>query len=127
MRHEVETPPPGGDASEGRAVYEWRFGGRWNRLEARIAGRAELPPSGSEEGLVTEHYWGYTRQPDGGTLEYRVEHPPWRVWRATSSLLDCDAVELYGPAFADTLARPSYSAFVAQGSPVTVLRGTRIA
>ena len=126
MRHQVSRPNEH-LASAGRVEYAWRSDGRWNRLAASTAGVAELPPEGSEESLVTEHYWGYTQRRGGGTLEYRVEHPPWRVWRATSSELECDVAGLYGSAFAPYLDGPPHSAFVADGSPVTVWPGARIA
>ncbi len=125
MRHELAIPAAG-EAACGRVRYEWRLDGRWNRLEAELAGAPELPAADSEETFVTEHYWGYAAQPDGGTIEYRVEHPRWRVWRAPAAELDCAAAELYGEAFREPLASPPVSAFVAEGSAVTVRQGRRL-
>jgi hypothetical protein len=53
----------------------------------------------------------------------RVEHPQWRVWRATSATLDADVATFYGGEFADALGRPPSSAYIADGSAVTVRRG----
>lgn len=117
MRHEV---------SPGRARYEWRLGGRWQGLSAAFGGPAAIPPEGSLEEFITEHYWGYTRRRDGGTSEYRVEHPRWRVWTAADPRFDGDVPALYGPAFAAHLAAAPGSAFVAEGSAVTVRRGVRM-
>jgi hypothetical protein len=111
------------DVAREQAAYEWRLGARWNRLAARVTGPPSLPDADTEEAVVTEHYWGYTRRPDGSTLEYRVEHPRWRVWRATSAELDVDAAALYGDAFAPVLRRAPCSTFVADGSSVVVRRG----
>ncbi len=122
MRHAVTLPVEPGSAG-GSAAYEWRFGGRWHRLAARVAGEPALPPEGSEERFITEHYWGYSSQADGSTVEYQVEHPPWRVWRAEGASFDCDVAALYGPEFAEPLSRPPTSAFVAEGSPVVVRKG----
>ena len=83
--------------------------------------------AGSEEEYVTEHYWGYTRQRDGGTSEYNVQHPRWRVATAARAELDCDVGQLYGPAFVEPLRAKPVSAFLADGSYVTVSRGTRVA
>jgi hypothetical protein len=81
----------------------------------------------SPEEFIFEHYWGYTRQRDGGTVEYQVEHPRWRVWMARNPRFECaGAAALYGEAFADALGRAPASAFVAEGSPVTVRRGVRV-
>ena len=80
---------------------------------------------GSEEEFITEHYWGYAAQRDGGTVEYQVEHPRWNVWRADHVRFDCDIARLYGPQFAPWLTRLPTSAFVADGSGVVVRRGRR--
>ena len=115
--HRVE---PGG------AEYRWRYGGRWNTLAVTTAGGEPAPVApGSEEAFITEHYWGYNKQRDGGTMEYAVEHPPWRVWNGTGHRFDCDVAALYGAEFARFLTKPS-SAFLVEGSPVSVRRGQRL-
>jgi hypothetical protein len=45
-----------------------------------VAAGAGALGAGSEAAFITEHYWGYTRQREGGTIEYRVEHPSWQIW-----------------------------------------------
>jgi hypothetical protein len=81
---------------------------------------------GSEAEFITEHFWGYTRQRDGGTLEYKVEHPTWPVWNAATAAFSGPAASLYGAAFGSILARPPRSALVAAGSEVVVHRGVRL-
>lgn len=119
MRH--EAPARGGEFS-----YAWKFGGRWNSLGARTRGDAAPIAPGSAEEFIFEHYWGYTAQRDGGTIEYQVEHPAWRVWQTETSSLDCDAAALYGAPFTEPLRATPHSAFVAEGSPVSVRRGQRV-
>jgi uncharacterized protein YqjF (DUF2071 family) len=116
MRHTV-TPAS--------VSYEWRRDGRWEGVSAELSGAPSFPPDDAEETFVTEHYWGYKAQRTGPTLEYQVEHRRWQVWRATRATLTCDARTLYGPEFADALAQPPSTAFVADGSPVIVRMGTR--
>jgi hypothetical protein len=82
---------------------------------------------GSEEEFITEHYWGYSSLRGGGSLEYRVEHPPWQVWQVAQPELDCDVEALYGAGFAQALAGLPSSAFLADGSEVTVYKGRRAA
>ena len=101
-------------------AYEWRHGGRWNHLGVSIEGAPGPAVEGSQEAFISEHYWGYTGQPDGSTLEYQVEHPPWRVWHARQAELDCDVAELYGRDLADFVTGTPSSAFLAEGSAVTV-------
>lgn len=103
--------------------YRWRHDGRWCHLSATVDGEPYLAGETSHEAFITEHYWGYTAQRDGSTLEYQVEHPRWRVWQAVSQELECDVATLYGPAFAPFLAGPPSSCFVAEGSEVVVRRG----
>lgn len=118
MRMAVAPPP-------GSVRYQWRHGGRWHTLAAGRSGEAALPAPGSHEEFITDHAWGYTAQRDGGTIEYRVEHEPWRVRRAVGLELDADFRSLYGPALGAALATPS-TAFVVDGSAVTVGRPSRI-
>ncbi len=122
MKHRVEQTP-GATAAE----YGWRYGDRWNALSVTAEGGepTEIAP-GSEEEFITEHYWGYNRQRDGGTMEYAVEHPRWRVWKAQDYRFDCDVRGLYGERFVSALAARASSAFLVEGAAVSVRRGRRI-
>lgn len=111
---------------EGSLAYEWRHASAWEGLEVSFSGQPVMPPEESEETFITEHYWGYAAQRDGGTVEYQVEHPRWAVWRADSAKLTCDVSALYGEAFADPLSAAPTTAFVADGSSVVVRRGRRL-
>ena len=122
MRHDVHL-----DSTGGSVEYGWKFGGRWCSVGARVSGAPSQLVAGNEEEFITEHYWGYTAQRDGGTVEYRVEHPSWRVWTADDARLDADVATLYGAGFAAPLAAPPSSAFVADGSEIVVRRAKRIA
>ena len=106
--------------------YYWRSRQITQCIELAARGEARPVAEGSQEEFISQHHWGYSSQRDGGTMEYRVEHVPWRVWQTESNGLDCGVEDLYGKAFVQALsARPS-SAFLAEGSPVTVYRGRRI-
>jgi uncharacterized protein len=124
MRHRVEMD--GVTAARGLVEYEWRSGSGWNRLRAETAGAARPLVDGSEAEFITEHYWGYAAQRDGGTVEYQVEHPRWLVWEASACEFDCDVGAVYGAEFAEALRGVPSSAFVALGSEITVRRGVRI-
>jgi uncharacterized protein YqjF (DUF2071 family) len=109
-------------AGDGELAYEWRLDGRWQGFRLVPEPDASESEPGSEEEFISEHYWGYVSG-RRGTIEYRVEHPRWRVSRATPVDVDFDAERLYGPAFAAALAKPPTSAFVAMGSAVRVMPG----
>jgi len=125
MRHELEMAKAA-DGLSGRAAYTWRMAHRWHRLEVMTLGRPTLPDPASEAAFISEHYWGYTAQRDGGSKEYRVEHPPWRVWDTAGAQLDCDVKTVYGAGFAECLSVRPRSAFLAEGSAVTVYSGRRL-
>ncbi|MEL6614245.1 MAG: DUF2071 domain-containing protein [Bacteroidota bacterium] len=123
MSHAVDLSPEAGGSVE----YGWQVGGERFSLQGTASGAASQSAPGSESAFITEHYWGYTRQRDGGTLEYEVEHPKWDTWTLNEASLTGDTSALYGPEFADILAGPPRSAFLAVGSEVAVHPGVRIA
>jgi uncharacterized protein YqjF (DUF2071 family) len=109
-----------------KVSYRWEHRGNENRLEVRTGDGPVDLMEGSHEQFIAEHYWGYSAQPDGTTMEYQVEHPSWRIWSAESAILVCDVGVVYGDQFADYVSGTPASAFVADGSSVTVYRGARV-
>jgi hypothetical protein len=121
MRHRIEL-----DASASSIEYSWQMNGRWNRIAASTRAKPEPIAPGSLEEFITHHEWGYTRQRDGTSLEYRVAHPYWEVAPAGESVVDCDGAGIYGPEFGPLLSKAPDSAFVIPGSAVTVFKGKRL-
>lgn len=105
-----------------RIRYAWRSSGRWQHLALTAAGSPVLPDGQSGSTFITDHHWGYSRQRDGSTLEYRVEHAPWRVWLGAGPEVGGDLSGLYGAAVSNALAGAPVSVLLAEGSPVTVFR-----
>jgi uncharacterized protein YqjF (DUF2071 family) len=121
MRHKIET-----NGSGNTVEYQWRVDGQWCRIFAQTADLPKQAAEGSLEQFITEHYWGYSTQRSGASLEYHVSHDPWKVWAATSAGFEGEASTLYGTDLAAVLQRRPNSAFVADGSPVIVFRGNRL-
>ncbi len=113
---------------EGNQTAQYSWVGRRDRgeLSISVTGDPAFPAEGSEEQFIAEHYWGYSAQRDGGCIEYRVEHPSWRVWRAHNASFTGDVEELYGRDLAAIVKNPPTSAFLAEGSRVRVFCGTRL-
>ena len=109
-----------------KVAYRWRSENQWSGIGLETDGNSALPGEGSVEQFITEHYWGYAVQPGGGCVEYRVAHPPWRVWQVRQSVFEGDAEKNYGKDIAAVLRARPQSAFLAEGSPVTVMRGRRL-
>ena len=123
MHSEIRTADA--DAST-RARYGWRSRAGDHYLEVVARGVPKVPAPESDEAFITEHYWGYTRQRNGGTIEYQVMHPTWEFRHAASVSVGGDVAAFYGPAFGEVLAATPVSAYLAEGSPVTVSRPRRI-
>jgi uncharacterized protein YqjF (DUF2071 family) len=104
-------------------MYAWKYSGSWNRINLVAAGEPTLPEEDSHEQFIAEHYWGYAKGKKGGCIEYRVEHPPWRVWQTSEASFKGDTQELYGKELASILKQAPYSAFLAEGSEIAVYRG----
>ncbi len=122
MRHTVHANGAGA-----RAEYQWQVARQWCGLSAEASGAAAYAAEGSVEQFITEHYWGYSGQRDGGCVEYHVSHVPWRVWRSATAAFEGDSESFYGAELGRVLRRTPDSAFIADGSPVRVFRGRRIA
>ncbi|MBI3652464.1 MAG: DUF2071 domain-containing protein [Acidobacteria bacterium] len=125
MRQRLEVE--GGELKpDGAVEYGWRYQGDWNYLRVQTTGAAQSLSAGSEEEFITEHYWGYAAQTDGGCMQYQVEHPPWRVWQVRDHSLHCQVAALYGEPFVAALSSQASSAFLADGSPIIVRQGQRL-
>ena len=129
MKSRRERYALGTDASRQSAPqieYAWRHRGAWCGINLQCEGERQPLIPDSEEEFIAEHYWGYSRQRDGSTKEFRVEHPPWEYWPAASAHLSGPIPQFYAPEFAETLSRPPDSAFLADGSAVKVFQPRRL-
>jgi len=115
------------EGSKKSAKYQWQVKNQWCQLTAQAIGAPELPREASLEQFITEHYWGYSTQRSGASVEYHVSHVPWQVWASTTAGFEGDASWLYGVELSHVLQGHPSSAFIADGSPVTVFRGNKLA
>jgi uncharacterized protein YqjF (DUF2071 family) len=121
MKHRINTK-----GLKRTVEYQWKIRGQWCALFAEGANLPAQPQSGSLEQFITEHYWGYSAQRTGGSLEYHVSHVPWKVWSTSRAGFEGDCSALYGCELGAILQRPPDCAFIADGSPVIVHRGERV-
>ncbi len=124
MRHSVKSSLIKGCSDY---LFEWKFKGTWNKLGATVSDNSVPMEPGSAEEFIFEHYWGYNRISARKTVEYAVEHAPWRINKVSLPVFEADITGLYGPAFEPYLHKAPYSAFFAQGSAVAVRIGGKIA
>lgn len=124
METSMETSMGGGQVQG--VSYRWRHHGEWGRMAVGRLGSMERVRPGSMEEFVAERYWGYNSQPDGSTLEYRVDRPQWQIRQATELTLEGDMARLFGVGFVPSLSGPALSAFWAEGSPVALQPGVTL-
>lgn len=113
MRHEVHPAPPP------RVAYGWRRHGTWRGCSAQATGEGVVPGPHAVEHFLVAKPWGYTRQRDGGTIEYGVAHPEWTVWQARDFQAPTNLADLSDTALIRSLGQPS-GVLIADGSAVTV-------
>lgn len=123
MRHRIDD---GALTASVSAEYSWEQAMGWGRLAVTAAASSDYLDPESHEAFIAERHWGYTRQRDGSTIEYRVDHPRWRIWGAKNHVVEGDLNEMYGEKFAKILSGQPSSAFLADGSTVTVSSPTQL-
>lgn len=121
MRHQWTT-----NQKELQVEYQWKVAGEWNYLKATVEMEVAMILQGSAEEFITEHYWGYTTISSTCTGTYEVAHPKWKVHSVKSFDCFCNVPALYGSEFEATLQQKPLSVFLADGSPVEVMIGSKI-
>ncbi len=116
MRHRIQLDP----VNSGSLQYEWRQSGAWHQVSADVRGASMPIDPESDVGFITEHYFGYTQQRNGTTVEYGVAHDRWKYRNATASGLRCDVTAVYGREWTEALGVAPMSAFVCDGAPVSI-------
>ncbi|MEX2140672.1 MAG: DUF2071 domain-containing protein [Pirellulales bacterium] len=109
-----------------RARFEWRLAKQKYAIEAASSALPRYPEPESLDEFIIEHYWAYSAGVcgTGSCIEYEVEHAPWMIRPAEEARFIGEAASLYGGDLGRVLARPPSSAFLANGSAVSVRRGT---
>ena len=107
-------------------LYEWKLGGKWNKLGATVSNHFEAIQPDSAEEFIFEHYWGYNSLSETKTMQYQVEHIRWQIADVKDYVFEADIEELYGEEFVPYLSVKPYSAFFAKGSDVNVRIGEKI-
>lgn len=103
--------------------YQWGKAEQLCSLTVNVRGRATPISAGAESEFITEHYWGYNRQRNGSTMQYRVDHPRWQTWNSVNAELTGSHAVFYGSEFDRLLQMAPRSVLVADGSAVSVYSG----
>jgi len=108
-------------------AYRWKTKtGVWNGMTVEASPLKCDLIEGNEEEFITEHYWGYTKLPGGGTSEYQVEHPRWAIHPVHGYEINVEGELLYGKGPGSALSQKPHSVLLASGSEVLVRKGRRL-
>lgn len=100
--------------------YEWKKKGKLHQLSVKADPFPRPLAANSFEEFITEHFWGYSGQPGGNTVEYQVAHPRWNIFPVRDYKVQCDFGQLYGAGFSFLNQQSPVSVFLAEGSPVQI-------
>jgi uncharacterized protein len=108
------------DSENLQVEYGWRYENEWQLLSVNAKAEPDKIIDGSEEGFITEHYYGYTKVSPIITYEYEVKHPIWKTYSIKNFEVKVDFGKVYGNDFRElTDMRPS-SVILADGSEISV-------
>jgi len=102
--------------------YSW---GSDSSFQVAYTEKPSIPPSGSVEEFISEHYYGFTKN-GTKTIKYYVTHPQWKVAPASSHSINVNFESNYGKAFSMLNNTIPSSVFYAQGSEVAVSFPSRL-
>ena len=100
--------------------YSWEKDKKWNNIRVNAHSQGNAMKAGSVEAFIFEHYFGYTRVDEHKTLEYRINHPSWKINQVIDHSIDCDFEKMYGTDFAFLNSQQADHVILAEGSDVSV-------
>ena len=100
--------------------YTWYVGNRENTIAVNVDNQLTDFSINSEEGFITEHYWGYTKINNNTTYQYEVKHPSWKVYKVNKAAINVDFGLTYGEGFDFLNQQRPHSVMLAEGSEISV-------
>ncbi|MGB1217855.1 MAG: DUF2071 domain-containing protein, partial [Saprospiraceae bacterium] len=102
-----------------KSEFFWRF--------IVVEDKAFFPAEDSTEHFFKEHEWGFGVNAQGNILEYKVEHPVWRIYPLEDRFeLNVDFGILYGEKWSFLNHQIPFNIMVAEGSPVKLFSVKKI-
>lgn len=108
------------------AGYSWLYEDHWNHLKVRSGTIASPVAENSESEFIIHRLWGYGKQNDEETNEYRISHPAWPIYEVEEYSVDVDFAKVFGPEFSMLTSATPHSVILAEGSSVSAEDSNRI-
>ena len=114
-KHEIST-----EEFSKKVKFEWLLSKRWNFIAVTTSTTSEKMKRNSLESFIYEHYFGYTKTTKNETVEYKLQHPSWKVSEVLEYQIDCDFEAMYGKSFSVLNQTEPEAVFIADGSLVGI-------
>lgn len=101
-------------------IYSWNEHSKTQSLMVSSANSSQVVSPDSLEEFISEHYYGYCKYSDRDTIEYRVEHPSWKLLDVNDHDINIDFEQAYGTEWAFLNYSNPESVFIADGSAVSI-------
>ena len=108
--------------------HQFDYGGQSHRVCFIAEDKPYFPPEDSTEFFFKEHEWGFGTSHQQKLLQYRVEHPIWRIYPLETRFdLDIDFGLVYGKKWSFLNTQIPFNIMLAEGSGVKVFMGEEVA
>lgn len=100
--------------------YEWELNNKWNSISVKTKKVLANSLKNSQERFIAEHYWGNIQIIKDKSYEFRVEHPPWKIYSLVDYNINVDFGAVYGKDFGHLKGKQPSSVFLVEGSEVSL-------
>lgn len=100
--------------------YQWKVNKKWNSLQVNASILSKNMEPNSIENYIFEHYFGYTKANEKRSIEYKINHPSWKINSVNNYFIDCDFGAFYGNNFEILNRTKPQSVMLAEGSDISV-------
>ncbi len=100
--------------------YQWLVKNKWNSLKVIANAANQSMQKNSIEEFIFEHYFGYTKVDANNSIEYKINHPSWKINAIKEQYINCDFEAFYGNDFKILNTTKPHSVMLAEGSDISV-------
>eukprot|EP01041_Mallomonas_annulata_P000229 gene229-414_t len=101
-------------------TYQLKFNEIWNSIKVKALKENFSMQKGSIEEFIYDHYYGYTKVDATQSIEYKINHPSWKIHPIVGFDIDFNFSEFYGNNFKMLDDAKPQSVMLASGSEISV-------
>lgn len=100
-------------------LYSWQDQENKQHLHVHSDNTPSVMPEHSESNFLIHRLWGYGKQDEETTYEYKIMHPKWSIYKVNQHGLSVDFLQ-FGAEFSILNDASPQSVMLAEGSKVTI-------